>query len=87
MSFDWSENDDRTFSSPQPIKCQYSFAPVYVNNTSKMALHPGCILHSNQSDFNEKNDNRTVNEANFLYRAEERACDCLFKGYAHNFVT
>ena len=54
MSFDWSENDDRTFSSPQPIKCQYSFAPVYVNNTSKMALHPGCILHSNQPDFNEK---------------------------------
>ena len=66
MSFDWSIYDHRMFSSSRPIKCQYTFAPVYVHNTTKMAMHPVCISHSNQLHFIENaNVNKTVNVTNF----------------------
>ena len=40
MPSDWSIHDDRMFSSSPPIKWQYTFAPMYVHNTTQKAEHP-----------------------------------------------
>ena len=43
-------------------------------------LHPS--HQSNHTSSKNQNDNKTMNVA-----AEDRAYNCLFKGYAHGFVT
>ena len=50
-----------------------------------MAVHAS--HGSNQISQKKQNDNKTVNVANFWYRAEDRACNCLFKWYTHEIVT
>ena len=51
VSSDWSIFDDRMFSSSRPIQWQYTFAPMYVRNTTKDGRAPITRI---QSDFTEK---------------------------------
>ena len=85
LSFDWSRWWEHSVIMYWPIRWHYTFAAILAHKATKMAVHPS--HEYNQTSQKKQNDNKTVNVANFWSKAEDRACNCLFKGQTHEIVT